>query len=102
MLLEHYPVEQFKTEIINILKRYINITEFKIFFFGSRVDGSGDECSDIDIGLEGREIIKQQVLTRIRHDIENIPVLYKIDIVDFNNVSEDFKKVALKKIELIT
>jgi len=38
----------------------------------------------------------------IREDLENLPILYKLEIVDFKKVSPDFKKVALQNIEDIS
>jgi len=34
-------------------------------------------------------------------DLDNLPVLYKIDLVDFSQTGELFQKEALKKIEMI-
>mgnify|MGYP001588840581 FL=1 len=73
--------------------------QYKLFFFGSRVQGRGDDRSDIDVGIEGPERIPGHVMEKIREAIENLPVLYKIDIVDFKDVSEDFRREALRASE---
>jgi phosphoserine phosphatase len=36
---------------------------------------------------------------RISNAIEDLPMLYKVDLVDFYNVDDKFKAVALKNIE---
>jgi predicted nucleotidyltransferase len=100
MRLEYYPVDKLKKEILEILGKYLDLSKYKVFFFGSRVSGSGDSRSDIDIGIEGPEISAYAKL-EIEEELENLPILYKIDFVDFNNVDEDFKKIAKKYVEYI-
>lgn len=101
MRLEFYPVEKLKNEIMEIIGRYLDLNPYRIFFFGSRVAGKGNERSDIDIGIEGAEEIPYEIMARIRDDIENLPTLYKIEMVDFKKVSADFREVALQHIEFI-
>ncbi|MEK7376157.1 MAG: nucleotidyltransferase domain-containing protein [Candidatus Margulisiibacteriota bacterium] len=99
MRLEHYSLSRLKNEINRIVGKHLALKSYRIFFFGSRVSGSGSERSDIDIGIEGPQSIPLEIMARIKEDIEGLPALYKIDIVDFKNVSEDFKKVALSRTE---
>jgi len=100
MRLEYYSVDKLKKEILEILGKYLDLSKYKVFFFGSRVSGSGDSRSDIDIGIEGPEIPAYAKL-EIEEELENLPILYKIDFVDFNNIDEDFKKIAKKYVEYI-
>jgi len=65
------------------------------------VSGKGNERSDIDIGIQGAKPISVSASSEIEEEIENLPILYKIDVVDFSKVSEKFKQVALEKIEYI-
>lgn len=95
MRLEYYSLEKLKREIIAITSKHLDISKYKIFFFGSRVSGKGDEHSDIDIGINGPEEISYEVMARIKEEAENLPTLYKIEIVDFSKVSSDFSKVAI-------
>jgi septum formation topological specificity factor MinE len=43
MKLEHYPVEKLKEEILKILRKYLDLKHYRVFFFGSRVTGRCDE-----------------------------------------------------------
>ena len=101
MKLEHYPVEKFEKDILSILKKHCELKGYRVFLFGSRVDGSGTERSDIDIGLEGPWPIPLNVLRKIKEELDKIPILYQIDVVDFQDVSNDFRENALKVIEPI-
>ena len=101
MRLEGYSEEKLRKEIIGIIGRYLDLNKYKVFFFGSRVRGDNFERADIDLGIEGSEEISGKVILEIKEEIEKIPTLYKIDVVDFKTVSEKFKKEALKYIEYV-
>ncbi|MBI3442161.1 MAG: nucleotidyltransferase domain-containing protein [Candidatus Sungbacteria bacterium] len=101
MRLEHYPLKKLKKEILDIVSRHLDLSRYRVFFFGSRVTGTGTDRSDVDVGIEGPEPIAFGALLAIREDIERIRTLYKIDIVDFRGASDDFRAVALQHIEII-
>ncbi|HBV58362.1 MAG TPA: nucleotidyltransferase domain-containing protein [Candidatus Magasanikbacteria bacterium] len=99
--LEHHSAEKLKQELKDIVGRHLDLKFYDIFFFGSRVIGKGNAQSDIDVGIEGAKSVPADALSNIKEEIANLPILYKIEIVDFTNVSPDFKKVAKQKIEKI-
>lgn len=101
MRLKNYPLEKLKEEIRSIVGRHLDLKSHRLFFFGSRLKDRGDERSDIDIGLEGPEEISPLVISKIKEEIEELPILYKIEVVDFKRVSPDFRQVALRQIEEI-
>lgn len=101
MVLEHYSIDKLKAEILEIAGKYLDLNSYKIFIFGSRAAGKGDERSDIDIGIDGPQKIPVETMEKIKEEIDKIPVLYKIDIVDFSDTSDKFKKVAKEYIEII-
>jgi len=101
MRLEHYPEEKLKKEILEIVGKRLDLKKYKVFFFGSRVTGKGDERSDIDIGIEGTEKVPIEAKFDIEDDIENLPILYKIDLIDFYNTDKNFYEVAKQKIEIL-
>ncbi|GAB6909958.1 DNA polymerase beta domain protein region [Desulfosarcina cetonica] len=69
---------------------------YRLFLFGSRAKGTGSDKSDIDIGVISNTRITGRQLLKIQEKLEQIPTLLKIDIVDFNSVDDEFKKIALK------
>ena len=101
MRLEYYPEEKLKKEILEIVGKYLDLEKYKVFFFGSRVSGKGDERSDIDVGIEGSTSLPPGAILDIQEELENLPTLYKVEIVDFARVDERFKKVAREHIEMI-
>lgn len=101
MRLAHYSQAKLNSELKKIISKHLDLNKYKLFYFGSRVTQKGDERSDIDIGISGLNPLDSELLANIREDIDKLPTLYSFDIVDFNNVSENFKNVALQKIEYI-
>ena len=87
--------------IINILNKNINNIA-KYYVFGSRSKGDYKEYSDIDIAIDSGERIQDSVMSAIMADFENSTLPYKVDVVDLNSVSEDFKNLIkddLKKLK---
>src|SRR3989344_4495288 len=99
--LEHYSQKKLEKEILEIIGRYLNLKKYKVFFFGSRVSGKGDERSDIDIGIEGPKKISDSVIWKIKDDIDKLEILYKIDIINFTNADKNFLEVASQRKEYI-
>lgn len=84
------------------LKNYIIDTlkeeRVKIILFGSRARKDNQNTSDVDIGIIPYDIIDKYKITKIKTDLEDLNIPYKVEIVNFNEVSEDFKKEALKEV----
>ena len=90
-----------KMELTRIIGKYLSLNEFKIFFFGSRVKGDNFSKADIDVGIDGEKRIPAGIKLQIEEELEKIPIPYKIDLVDFKDVSEEFKENVLKSIEYV-
>lgn len=102
MRIAFYPQEELKRNITSIVGRRLDPARYRVFFFGSRVAGGGSERSDIDVGIEGPEPIPFETMAQIRDEIEEIPTLYTIEVVDFKRVSDAFRTVALQRTESVS
>jgi uncharacterized protein len=102
MKLEHYSEKKLKRQVNTIVKNHLDIKSYKVFFFGSRVKGDNFERADIDIGIEGVKKIPAHIKLSIKEALDNLPFLYKIDFVDFKDVSDEFRKEALKYTEYVS
>jgi predicted nucleotidyltransferase len=69
----------------------------RIFLFGSRAAGGHSRSSDIDIGVISENLDKK-VIIKLKEIIDESFVPFKVDIVDFSKVDEDFKQKALRRI----
>ncbi len=67
----------------------------RIVLFGSRATGRHTPRSDYDIGIDASTPIPLDIFARIQADIEALPVLQKIDVVDLGRVSAAFRNAAL-------
>jgi predicted nucleotidyltransferase len=101
MRLEQYDSEKLKQELREIVEKHLDLSRYTVFFFGSRVAGTGDDRSDIDVGIEGDGPVPLDALRRIKEDVELLRLLYKIDIVDMSQTSDSFREVAKQHIEYI-
>lgn len=78
------------------VKKYFPSSE--AFIFGSRALDNNRLFSDVDIGIISGQKIKGSLWESLEEELENSPLPYRINLVDFQTVSEQFKKIALKKI----
>lgn len=86
-----------KKEIKKIIFRFLDPKKYQVFVFGSRVFRGARKFSDVDIGIIGRQKVNFSLIEEIKEAFEESDFPYNVDVVDFNNVSKDFKKLALKK-----
>lgn len=74
--------------IVNILKKYEEVESAKIF--GSRARGDYRPGSDIDIALFG-DNLTHSINTKIFFEIDDLYLIYKIDLLNFKTLSKDDK-----------
>jgi len=101
MKLEYISQTKLQKLIKEVFEKYLPNENYRLFFFGSRVSGVNSPRSDIDLGIESSHSLSSKTKIEIEEELQNLPILYKIDLVDFGRVSEDFKKTALKYSEFI-
>jgi predicted nucleotidyltransferase len=68
-----------------------------VFLFGSRATGRAGSRSDIDLGIDLGHAIAPEVLAALRDAFDELPIMQKVDVVDFSDVDEAFKAVALQQ-----
>ncbi len=71
--------------------------EVKIVLFGSRARKDNNIFSDVDIGLLPRKKINGTKITLLREKLSGLNIPYKVEIVNLQEASEEFKKEALKR-----
>ena len=87
-------------EIIkNIIKKYLPNCEVRVF--GSRITKKFKKFSDIDMALVSPNKIDTLALAHIKLDFEDSDLPYRVDILDWNTISPEFKKVIEKKYEVL-
>lgn len=87
--------EKIIAEVKKITKK--NLPDgFQVLLFGSWAKGNATETSDLDIGIWGNQKVPNDIMFKIRQEVEDVPTLRKIDIVDLNLVSDHFRRAALE------
>lgn len=86
--------------IQKVIARHINFDEAFVFLFGSRASGHERRSSDYDIGIYTGNQVPLSTIAKIKGELEDHPIPVNVDIVDFSTASSEFKKLALKEIQL--
>lgn len=94
----HRETNGYIRQIKELVLSYLAGEQVRIVVFGSRARNDYNISSDLDIGIIPMGKTPHKKLTLLRDKIENMNVPYKVEIVDFAEVSDDFKKEALKEV----
>jgi predicted nucleotidyltransferase len=73
----------------------------RVVLFGSRATGKARPRSDFDIGIEGPAPLAAVSFHTLADRLEQIDTLYRIDLVDLQTVSEQFRLTAIKNAKVI-
>ena len=91
-----------ENKYLNIIKKVVldicGGADVKVVLFGSRARRDNNLYSDVDIGIIPGRNFDRKKLILLRERIEELNVPYKVELVDFSEVSGAFKKEALKKV----
>lgn len=101
MNIEFYPEEKLRKQVLEIVSKHLDLDSYRIFFFGSRVKEDNFLVSDIDIGIEGPEELPVGMKLEIEEELDELPTLYKFDLIDFKKVHDGFKKETMGHVEYV-
>jgi len=77
-----------------LLKMELEGTNSKVYVFGSRAEGTARKFSDLDLAID---FDGQKIPEEIKFELENFfeasNISMRVDIVDLNAISENFKKI---------
>ena len=86
------------TKLKDMVLSIFSNEKVKVFVFGSRARGDNQHTSDIDIGFIPHGKINRKKVAQLKEAIEDLNIPYKVEIVDFSQASESFRKEALKEV----
>lgn len=93
-------IEEEQLEIVKqILKKHVPNAQIRIF--GSRYKHTNKEYSDIDIAILEKEKMSLKKYSEIKEDFEESNLKYRVDLVDWNTISEEFKKIIEDGYEIL-
>lgn len=73
------------------------VPQYEVWAFGSRAKWTAKEFSDLDLAIISDRPIPFKIISSIEEDLSEAPLPYKVDILDWAKVSEDFKKIILEE-----
>ena len=93
--------KKFTDQVLSVIGKKIDISRYKVFYFGSRARGDNFARADLDIGVQGPSKISPVAMVEIENGLNELPTLSQIDVVDFGAAKSDFKKEALRTIKCL-
>ena len=90
--------EQLKT-VTDILTQFVPECEVRVF--GSRVNGTPQPYSDLDLAVIGKEKIPIRTLGLLREAFEASELPFRVDVLDWNAITESFQNVIEQSCEVI-
>ena len=83
-----------KNIVQNILQQYVPNCE--VWAFGSRATNSAKKYSDLDLAIIGKQPLSVQKMADLNNAFSESDLIWKVDIVDWCNISDWFKKIIAK------
>ncbi len=86
-------------EVRRILRNHVPECEVRIF--GSRVNGTAQRYSDLDLILVGADRLSHGTLARLKEAfaLSNLPIM--VDVLDWATTSAEFRKIIEKRYEVL-
>lgn len=86
---------------LELIKRILfeTIPEYSVWAFGSRVNGRPQKFSDLDLALipgEKDEKIDWRMIEKLKDAFSESDLPIMIDVIDYNSVSENFRKIIFE------
>lgn len=85
-------------EIIEVFEKFTKINQ--VILFGSRAMGNFREGSDIDLAIKGDHIVLKDLLD-IEVALEDLELIYKIDLVDFNKINNPELQAHIDRVGMV-
>ena len=77
--------------VLTILKKHLSSTT-SVWVFGSRSKRAQKKFSDLDLAIDyDNHAIPQAILSDLAEDFDNSDLPYRVDIIDWNKISVQFK-----------
>jgi len=90
-------IQPILTRIVQVVRRYLPEESHRVLLFGSWVTLEAAPTSDIDIAIAGATAVDPAVMSEIHEDIEKLPTLRKIQVIDVQHVHDRFRDRILSE-----
>jgi predicted nucleotidyltransferase len=88
--------DKYFIESLERIKTLLSRLNFKgtVYLFGSSVREDYKKTSDIDLAVSTND---KKIITLLKYELEELPIPYKIDLLDLEEVGEELKKEILNQ-----
>jgi predicted nucleotidyltransferase len=88
---------------LDMLKDILNLhlSNCEVRAFGSRVKGTNRKYSDFDLAIVGNGKLDNRSLWKLKNALMESRLPFRVDVLDYNAVSENFRKVIDSNYEVI-
>jgi predicted nucleotidyltransferase len=90
------------TRIVQVIRRFLPDESHRILLFGSWATLEAAPTSDIDIAIAGATAVDPTVMSEILEEIDTLPTLRKIQIIDVQHVHDRFRDHILTQGQVLT
>jgi len=80
--------------VTKILKKHLH--KQQVIAFGSRVNNTAKPFSDLDLCVIGNQPLSLKLLVELREAFSESDLSFRVDIVDWANISQGFKTIIMK------
>lgn len=85
--------------IQGILKKHIPNCEVRAF--GSRLTGTAKKYSDLDLVIVGKMKLSKKVLYLLREEFQESDLPFRVEIMDWQTISGEFRTIIRRQYEVI-
>jgi predicted nucleotidyltransferase len=86
-------LDRARSVILNGLRGY----DAEVYLFGSFARGAGTLGSDIDVGVLPLEPIPAWVLSSVRTQLEEAPLLFLVELIDLSEADAEFRQRVIEE-----
>ena len=90
--------EEYIATIKEVVLASLSDEAVSIALFGSMADKKAQRASDVDVAIVPRDGWDRRKLVLLRERLENLNTPYRVELVDFSSVSENFREIALRTV----
>lgn len=92
-----------KPNHLETVKRILaeHVPECEVRAFGSRATRTAKDYSDLDLAVVGVHVLDSDSLRRLKEAFEESDLPFRVDVLDWNAISESFREVIERKFEVL-
>ena len=88
--------EHLLAEVRRLIQDGLHGRDADVYLYGSWAQGTPRQSSDVDIGVDSKAPLPSGLLARLREQLEESHVPYRVEIIDLSAVDPRFRKTVIQ------